>query len=368
MMFILAMSMGCTPDEGAVVPADLAADPAGPTAPTDPPTDPGTTDPDTRDATSTSTNPHDGTAAGCFADLWGDDPPVDYDQYGPVMGSHCNGTDHQDIEGIERVVFVGDSIAVGTPPTLVRDWWRNKTADAIAQRFGLEAPGASWRAVDILEGVPLQTFSGDFAACAKWGARTDDLILPPHEQLVACMPEADRHLKTLVILSIGGNDIFSLLEDIRAGTDEATVRETYAAAVQLLREAVEWLLEPGRFENGVYLVFANTYDFTDPDAAEDMARCDGARLLGLDDPLRDPLLQSVLADAQEEYVRIATETGTDLVFLGEAFCGHGHNRDDPDSRCYRGPNAPLYYDLTCEHPNTEGHDAITDLFLTTIGE
>ena len=52
----------------------------------------------------------------CFPGL-GDDAlrfPV-YDDLGVVAGRHCSGTDHQDIQDIEKVVFLGDSITAGTP-------------------------------------------------------------------------------------------------------------------------------------------------------------------------------------------------------------------------------------------------------------
>ena len=45
----------------------------------------------------------------CFPEIW--DTMVagpDYDQFGATPGSHCLGTDHQDIQGVERVVFVSD--------------------------------------------------------------------------------------------------------------------------------------------------------------------------------------------------------------------------------------------------------------------
>src|SRR3990170_2334213 len=40
----------------------------------------------------------------------------DYDQFGTVVGAHCDGTNHQDIAGVDKVVFLGDSITEGTPP------------------------------------------------------------------------------------------------------------------------------------------------------------------------------------------------------------------------------------------------------------
>lgn len=367
MMYTFWLWSACqAPSPAGVDPRPPASEPGDPEAPS-PRTTPGST-PGPETTAPPASGPADGTAAACFAAQWGDDPSVDYDQFGPVVGSHCRGTNHQDIVGVEQVVYVGDSITVGTPPTLTPQWWRNQTADALAQRFGLEAPSRGWRNVDLIDGVAAQTFSGDFASCAKWGARTDDLLLDPHRQLETCLPEELRSERTLVLMSIGGNDIYSLLEDARAGVDEATMRATYGQAVQDLRDAVEWLVEPGRFPNGVYVIFANTYDFTDPHGVEDMARCEGAQLIRMDDPLRDPRVQDIFADAQEEYVRLAVETGTDVVFLGETFCGHGYAWDDPGGRCYRGRDAALWLDFTCEHPNTRGHDALTESFLAVVDE
>jgi lysophospholipase L1-like esterase len=308
------------------------------------------------------------TAEECFADLWDGAAPVDYDQFFPLMGSHCQGTNHQDISGVERVVFIGDSITLGSPPTATDDWYRNLLADELAARFALESPGWDWENVNLLDGVVYTQESGDFASCAKYGARTDDLLLDPHRQVESCLPEEQREKVTLVVMTIGGNDIYSLLEDIRDGVDEATLRATYTEATQLLRDAVTWIKEPGRFPNGVYVLFANTYDFTDGNGAEDMGLCPGAELIGLDEPLYEPLLWDILGEAQEEYLSIAVDTQSDLAFLGEQFCGHGYNSDDIGGRCYRGPGAALYLDYTCMHPSTEGHAAIADMMLAIIDE
>jgi hypothetical protein len=342
------------------------------TAPTEdsaPPDDTAPGDSGPRDTAPVDTGPAGPpTAATCFADLWDGAPTVDYDQFAPVLGTHCKGTDHQEITGVERVVFVGDSITVGSPPTGTSDWYRNQLADALVDRFGLEAPGWDWENVDLFDGVVYTQESGDFASCAKWGARTDDLLMAPHMQMEACMPEDTRDKVTLVVMTIGGNDIYSLLEDVNAGVDETTLRATYDEAVGLLREAVEWVVEPGRFPNGVYLVFANTYDFTDSESAADMSDCEGAQLIGLDEPLQTPITWSILADAQEAYLQMAVETGTDMVFLGEQFCGHGYNADAETARCHRGSDNALWYDLTCMHPNDLGHAAIADMFLSVIDE
>ncbi|NJK32083.1 MAG: hypothetical protein HC927_06510 [Deltaproteobacteria bacterium] len=50
----------------------------------------------------------------------GENPGPDYTGLDVIVGSHCLGTNHQDITDIERVVFLGDSVTVGTPPARPR--------------------------------------------------------------------------------------------------------------------------------------------------------------------------------------------------------------------------------------------------------
>lgn len=35
--------------------------------------------------------------------------------------------------------------------------------------------------------------------------------------------------------------------------------------------------------------------------------------------------------------------------MGESFCGHGHMFDNPEGRCYRGPDTDLWLGITCMH-------------------
>ena len=72
--------------------------------------------------------------------------------------------------------------------------------------------------------------------------------------------------------------------------------------------------------------------------------------------------------ANEQYMKIAVDTQSDVTFMLESFCGHGYKRNDPTSPCYRGPNQALWFDLTCIHPSNEGHVALADLFFKTIAE
>lgn len=306
-----------------------------------------------------------GTVAACYADVFVNTIPggPDYDQFSPVVGQHCLGTNHQDIAGVERVVFLGDSVTVGTPPTGSGDVYRSKLAHALADEFGLSGPSFLWETVDVINGVSLLQEDGDFASCSKWGARTDDL----QAQMDDCFPQSSLGKRTLVVMTMGGNDLSNLTKDAIDGVPEAELWAQTEAFVDLQRAAVEWLKEDGRFPNGVYVVFANFFEFTD--GTGDVESCDVSGLAGFDEPVPSPeQLAEMVVWANEQYAKIAVDTGTDMIFLLEEFCGHGFNAGDPSAPCYRGPGADTWFDLTCIHPNPTGHQHITDMFMAVVNE
>lgn len=300
----------------------------------------------------------------CFPEIF--DPTraaPNYDQYHPVIEDGCAGTHHQDIQGVERVVFLGDSVTVGTPPTPSAGVYRALLADALAARFGLAPPSALWRTANPLTGEASTRTSGAFSSCAKWGARVDDLMRDDH-QVEDCLPETDRSLVTLVIITIGGNDVASFTKD-GAHASYAESRQRVEEFVGLLRETLLWLKTPGRFPNGVHVVFTNLYEFTDGTA--DMASCPAASVAGFTEPWDHPEdLEALMIWANEQYLAMAVETGSDMVFSLESFCGHGFHNEDPAARCYRGPGTPRWFDVSCIHPNPEGHQALADLFMSVI--
>jgi lysophospholipase L1-like esterase len=308
------------------------------------------------------------TVAGCYIDDFVS-PPLDgpnYDQFTPVVGSHCMGTNHQDITGVERVVFVGDSVTVGTPPTLSADYYRSKLAASLAAKFGLTAPSFLWQTVNFLDGVSLIQEEGDFASCAKWGARTDDLVAD-NTQLETCIPLAQQSKRTLVVMTMGGNDISSLTQDAIAGVPMADLWTSTQGFVADFEAAIAWIKEPGRFPNGVYVVYGNMYEFTD--GTGDVQSCDVSALAGFDQPVPAPdELKAMVIWANEQYARISVDWGVDMTFMLEDFCGHGFASDDPTAPCYRGPNTPQWFDLTCIHPNPAGHQHISDMFMAVVNE
>ncbi len=268
----------------------------------------------------------------------------DYDGFGPTIGHHCVGTNHQDIQGIEKLVFVGDSITQGTPPTHEDDYYRNVLTDALEDR---------WSDLEVDE-------------CARFGARTDDLLLEPHQDILDCFPDVEE-LRTLVVMTSGGNDMYDVAYDLRDGVEQAEVLDSVAYYASLFRDAVHYLTDnPDLFPGGVQVVFGNVYEFTDN--ASDMGSCPAAAEYEgwTDEPLEGFREAYVLMN--ETYMEIAVETGTDMVFMKEAFCGHGFHADEPENECFRGEDAQTWFDWTCFHPDTNGHAALAELFFQTITE
>lgn len=322
-----------------------------------------------RDAMPTPNDAGDNGLARCFGDQMGIESP-NYAQFNPLVGEHCAGTNHQDIQGVEQVVFVGDSVTVGTPPTPAEQFFRSRLAQRLAGRFNLEAPTEvlgqrPWEIPDMQGGV-LQPFSGDFASCAKWGARTDDL----GTQFTQCFPSGGSTKRTLIIFTVGGNDVAAITKAGQPSGDgvEQAVQLT-ERTIRYLRQAFVWIKEPQRFPNGVYVVFANPFEFTDATGRTDS--CPAAAAAGFNEPWEEPaLLTAQVVWLLEQYMALSVEFRFDLVFMMERFCGHGFAatgaQADPTSPCYLGPDAERWFDLTCIHPNPAGHSALSRFFEQVI--
>jgi hypothetical protein len=297
----------------------------------------------------------------------GASPGPKYGHLDITIGSHCKGTNNQDITGIERVVFLGDSVTVGTPPSLPEDGYRGQLADELAMHFDLVAPSYLWKTPDPVNGVALVETSGAFSSCSEWGARTDDL-LEGGMQIENCFPPEERLYRTLVIMTMGGNDMAAIAQDGLEGVTQEQLWMDVDKAIQYQRDAMHWFYDdPLKFPKGVFVVYANIYEFTDGTA--DLLSCPASGLAGFDMNWEDPTeLQLMMNYANQSFAEIVEEFQVDMTFLFETFCGRGFKADDPSTMCYRGPDQPTWFDLTCIHPTPDGHDAITDLFLSTITE
>ncbi|MCB9780667.1 MAG: SGNH/GDSL hydrolase family protein [Alphaproteobacteria bacterium] len=276
----------------------------------------------------------------------------DYDQFGAVVPYHCQGTDHQDIDGIEKVVFLGDSVTAGTPPTPSDEYYRVLLAERLTERFGPDL---------------------EIADCSRWGERTDDLLQNGDTGLSLCFPEGTEPKRTLIIMTIGGNDAFAAAEKMAETGDATQAAAVLVQAVDYLEEAMLWIREGSdpaaadpalsdRFPGGVFVVVGNVYEYTD--ATGVMDSCPAAEILGFGGTI--PELRDGYIYINENWLRIATETGTDAIFMLEHFCGHGFFAGDPDNECFRGEDAETWFDGTCIHPNPIGHEKIADMFWAVI--
>ncbi|HIA02019.1 MAG TPA: hypothetical protein EYN66_08930 [Myxococcales bacterium] len=271
----------------------------------------------------------------CFAEKQGA-ITVDYDQFSPTFGSHCMGTNHQDIDGIEKVVFLGDSVTVGTPPYI---GYSVHLFGALQEKYGLL----------------------ELASCAEWGARTDDLLVGK-KQIPKCFPGVEEK-RTLVVMTVGSNDISSMAQN-KLSEEEAMVESE--KMLDLFRDAIRWFGDhPELFPKGVFIIFANIYEFTD--GTGDVSSCPVAGLAGFDKSWSEGA--QAFTHIMEQYMKLAVEESRDVILMQENFCGHGFKKDDPTTQCYLGPDVEMWFDpFTCTHPNNEGHKALSDMFMAVEGE
>ncbi|MEZ4469918.1 MAG: hypothetical protein R3F60_03745 [bacterium] len=164
-----------------------------------------------------------------------------------------------------------------------------------------------------------------------------------------------------MIFTMGGNDIAAWAGDRE--TPERALALADAAAADL-DAAVAWLKDPARFPAGSFVIFANPYEFTD--ATGDLESCALAATAGFEGSWIEG--EAAVIHFNEQYMATAVRHQADLIFTLEAFCGHGFHHDDPESRCYRGPDTEIWFDLTCIHPNPTGHRAIADMVLAVVDE
>ena len=153
--------------------------------------------------------------------------------------------------------------------------------------------------------------------CAEWGARTDDIIQP---QLMRCAPKP-QDTPTLIVMTVGGNDMFVAAQKLLNGESIDAANAVVDRSIQHLEEAMQWIRDeaPTRFPAGVYVVFTNVYEFTD--ATGDLSSCPSSELLGFDGTV--PEMKTAYVHAAEQYMRVAVDSGFDLVMLMEHFVGMG---------------------------------------------
>ena len=259
----------------------------------------------------------------------------DYNKFHPVYGEHCAGTHQQEIKNVEQVVFLGDSITAGGHD----DHWPQLMMSNDDNLY----PEDKGRDLKTLFGQSLIVKD-----CSEGGKRIEDL----DRQFNNCITGPDGHV-TLVLFTIGGNDLAAL-----AGRTPLESLKYISDRLKMLHDFVAKAVDPAVFPNGSFVAFTNIYETTDGTGITTSCGSQAAKDVSA--------LMPLFTNLNESYMQTAVDTKTDLVFMREYFCGHGENRADPAGPCYLGPNADLYFDTDCMHPNLLGHRVIARLFYDVV--
>lgn len=301
----------------------------------------------------------------CFPTIV-DNFSLQYDDLSTVhLQDSCFGTVQQGSFPVDHVVFLGDSITVGTFPTTEEQFYRSRVTHALVDMYDLALPEQDWFWVDYNTGHTKIQRSGDFSSCAKLGATASDL-LNDWQQIDICITSDLWGQDILIVMTMGGNDLNDITQLVARGAPET---EVWARAQRLVTEmdkALTYLATDAKFQGKIHLVFSNVYEFTD--GTGNAGNCPLADMVNLDLDIEDPLLENVLLWIEKEYLAISRATGFDMLFLLENFCGHGFSYDDANGRCYRGIDAELWFDHTCFHPNPTGHEQLANMFVSVIAQ
>lgn len=238
-----------------------------------------------------------------------------------------------------RIVFFGDSITEGVGVTDPNDRYV-----ALLQHNADETwPG--WAGDDLAARFP----GLDVIDVSLGGATTGSVLASQLGQIDDALAEhGPAGGPTLIVGTIGGNDLLDVLlsGDIEAGTD---------AVIANLEQITQFMLDPARFPDGVYLAITDVYDPTDGAAQVDDC------FYGIDLSPVMPEFERLEAEARD----LAARDGWALVDMRGHFIGHGFHYADA------GPWADeadptLWFAPDCIHPNQRGHHEIRRLFLAAL--
>jgi lysophospholipase L1-like esterase len=240
------------------------------------------------------------------------------------------GTNNQDIVGVTRVIFLGDSI---TATPYLTSPWSDRIRPDLRSLFVADT---------------------EFQNYAAWGARTEDVL---SDQLPRIDTASTK--RTLVMFTIGGNDALQVI-----GDDIDTSLAHMVTKLANLRAILDWLYDPAHFPGGVFVVYGNIYDPTDGEG--DFTHC------GVGASYADwPVVETLANTVNGWYLDEAMAHGADLLDMHGLFLGHGYNNTDTANPYYcRGcaPTCPCprWFDLTCIHPSSDGHAALAAFFFGIV--
>ncbi len=165
---------------------------------------------------------------------------------------------------------------------------------------------------------------------------------------------------TLVVLSVGGND---LLSNYTALFDAAQLQQVAQAVTGNIKKILAAFGDKARYPGDVFVLAFNVFEMTDgqgtiPDDEPVIDICDRVRAVG--PLLGDGLVQNFDAfNAALEALYAAD--GALLIDVHQAFLGHGFNYKDSALPHYDADDPTLWFRYDCLHPNNRGHHEIRRL-------
>lgn len=239
--------------------------------------------------------------------------------------------------------------------------------DSISEGLGARRPGFSYAGLLVdnddarypeQTGLDMMRRYGpelDYLNIAHAGDTSNKVLTQQLPRLDAMLgtPSAAVHGRTVVFLTIGGNDLRTAIKG-----DAAYDGPVLDTAVKNLNQIFNYFADKARFPDGVTLYFANVYDVTDgTDSAHDC-------LLGFVFPglARGTELW---ADAYQKLAQ-SWHKPTLQVHLLDAlslFRGHAFHYHDAHNPYFQAQDASLWLsDRDCIHPNHRGHHELRRAF------
>ena len=171
---------------------------------------------------------------------------------------------------------------------------------------------------------------------------------------------------TLVLLSIGGNDV---MYKITAMLDAKIMADLVTTITGNIKKVVDHFADKKRYPGKTTFVMLNLYDFTDgmgtvPQDAPTDKYCGAFKYLS---DFAGPKVAQSFVTYNNAMAAFAQKQGILLVDIYSHFLGHGFHCKNPASKYYDAADPTLWYRPECIHPNTVGHNEIRKLVWKALG-
>jgi lysophospholipase L1-like esterase len=248
-------------------------------------------------------------------------------------------------ESPTTLIFMGDSITAGDGASP-----RSEKYSALLEE-NVDSAWPDYGEVDIQSLFPSIEQIIDVS---KGGATTRTLV---NSQLSTLSNELGASVsgETIVVMTIGGNDMQAAIPAVLFGGD-AAADEAIEKVESNLHKMVDYFEDTTRFPDGVFVYIANVYE---PTAGTGYwSSCFGGLDIGS--------TMDNLADANDAMRAFSIERDIAMIDLQGHFFSHGFYHDDDSMEAYNEEDPTLWFANDCIHPNNRGHHEVRRLFHATI--